>query len=46
MEVEDDYEELGEFDLKAELISALEELGKERKKNMSLKEELKMKEGC
>jgi hypothetical protein len=38
-------EEEGEFDLRAELISALEELRKERKKNKSLKAELKMKEG-
>jgi hypothetical protein len=45
MEVEDDSEEEGEVDLRAELISALEELRKERKKNKSLKAELKMKEG-
>jgi hypothetical protein len=51
MEVEDDEEdseyseEEGEVDLREELISALEELGKERKKIKSLKAELKKKEG-
>jgi hypothetical protein len=45
MEVEDDSEEEGEVDLRAEIIIALEEIRKERKKNKSLKEELKMKEG-
>jgi len=48
MEVDDDEEdseEEGEFNLREELISALEELRKERKKNRSLKVELKMKEG-
>jgi hypothetical protein len=34
------YEEEGELDLEAELISALSELKRERKKNRSLKEEL------
>jgi hypothetical protein len=42
---EEDYEEEGEVDLREELISALEELGKERKKIKSLKAELKKKEG-
>jgi hypothetical protein len=42
---EEDYEEEGEVDLEAELISALSELKKERKKNKSLKGELlKLKE--
>jgi hypothetical protein len=45
MAVEYDFEEEGEFDLREEIISALEELRKERKKNKSFKEELKMKEG-
>jgi hypothetical protein len=45
MEVEDDSKEEGEVDLIAELISALEELRKEGKKNKSLKAKLKMKEG-
>jgi hypothetical protein len=45
MEVEYDSKEEGEVNLKVELISALEELRKERKKNKSLKAELKMKEG-
>jgi hypothetical protein len=44
MEVEDDSEEEGKFDLIAKLISALKELRKEIKKNKSLKVELKMKE--
>jgi hypothetical protein len=40
------YEEEGEVDLEAELISALSDLKRERKKNKSLKEELiKLKEG-
>jgi hypothetical protein len=38
MEVEYDSEEEGEVDLRVELISSLEELRKERKKNKSLKE--------
>jgi hypothetical protein len=38
-------EEEGEVNLISELINALEELRKERKKNKSLKAELKMKEG-
>jgi hypothetical protein len=45
---EEDYEyseEEGEFNLIVELISALEELGKERKKIKSLKADLKNKEG-
>jgi hypothetical protein len=33
MEVEDDSKKEGEFDLRAELISALEEIGKKIKKN-------------
>ena len=42
---EDNCEEEGEVDLEGELISALDELKKERKKNKKLKEELsKMKE--
>jgi hypothetical protein len=45
MVVEDDSVEKGEVDLREEIISALEELKKERKKSKSLKEELKMKEG-
>ena len=45
MEVEYDYEEEGEVNLIADLINALEELRKEKKKNKSLKVELKMKEG-
>ena len=48
MEIQDDKEyseEEGKVDLRAELISALEELGKERKKIKSLKVELKKKEG-
>jgi hypothetical protein len=45
MEIEDDFEEEGKVDLKENLISALEELKKERKINKSLKVELKMKEG-
>jgi hypothetical protein len=45
MALEYDSKEEGEFDLRAELINALEELRKERKKNKSLKAELKMKEG-
>jgi hypothetical protein len=44
MEVE--YDEEGEFNLRVELINALDELRKERKKNKPLKEELKMNEGC
>jgi hypothetical protein len=43
MVVDDHEEEEGKFDLRVELISALEELGKERKKNKSLKEKLKKK---
>jgi hypothetical protein len=40
------YEEEGEVDLEAELINALSEIKRERKKNKSLKEELiKLKEG-
>jgi hypothetical protein len=39
---EEDYEEEGEVDLREELISALEELKRERKKNKSLKGELLM----
>ena len=42
---EEDFEEEGEVDLREELISALEELGKERKKIKSLKSKLKKKEG-
>jgi hypothetical protein len=43
---EEDYEEEGEVDLEAELISALSELKRERKKNKSIKGEfLKIKEG-
>jgi hypothetical protein len=47
IEIQDyeDSKEKGEFDLSEELINALEELGKERKKIKSLKEELKKKEG-
>jgi hypothetical protein len=44
MAVEDDSEKEVEVDLREKLISALEELMKEIKKNKSLKEELKMKE--
>jgi hypothetical protein len=41
-----DYEEEGEVDLEVELINALSELKKERKKYKSLKEELiKLKDG-
>jgi hypothetical protein len=39
---EEDYEEEGEVDLREELISALEELKRERKKKKSLKGELIM----
>jgi hypothetical protein len=46
MVVEYDSKEEGEVKLRAELISAIEELRKERKKNKSLKVELKMKKGC
>ena len=43
---EGDYEEEGEVNLEAELISALSDLRIARKKNKSLKEELsKLKEG-
>jgi hypothetical protein len=45
MEGKDDSEEEGEVNLREELINVLEELRKERKKNKSLKVELKMKEG-
>ena len=42
----DESEEEGEVDLEVELISALEELHKERKKNKLLKKELsKIREG-
>jgi hypothetical protein len=40
----DSSEEEGEVDLREELISALEDLRNERKKNKSLKKELKVKE--
>jgi hypothetical protein len=39
---EEDYEEEGEVDLRVGLISVLEELKRERKKNKSLKGELLM----
>jgi hypothetical protein len=43
---EEEEEEEGEVDLEAELINALSEVKRERKKNKSLKEELiKLKEG-
>lgn len=45
MVVEDHSEKEGEFDLRAELISELEELREEWNKSKSLKAELKMKEG-
>jgi hypothetical protein len=39
---EEDYEEEGEVDLREELINSLEELKRERKKNISLKGEILM----
>jgi hypothetical protein len=45
MEVEYDSKEEGEVNIKVDIISALEELRKERNKKKSLKVELKMKEG-
>jgi hypothetical protein len=42
---EEYFEEEGEFNLREELISALENLRNEKKKIKSLNEELKRKEG-